>query len=144
MKFQLAVVVPLGLSVLAAVAISQNVTRSASDGIYTAEQAKRGKASFETNCAVCHGDQLDGSESAPSLSGDDFTLAWGGHTVGELVDRIHNTMPPDHPGTISRDEATGIAAYVLSVNKFPAGTAELTSDEEQLKQIRIDATASAK
>ena len=144
MKLQLAVVVLLGLAVLAAAAMSQDTARSAADGVFTVEQAKHGKVSFGTNCAVCHGDQLDGGESAPSLSGDEFTLAWGGHTVGELIDRIHNTMPPDHPGIISREEATVIAAYILSFNKFPAGTAELPSDADLLKQIRINGASPAK
>lgn len=67
MKLQLAVVVLLGLAVLAAAAMSQDTARSAADGVFTVEQAKHGKVSFGTNCAVCHGDQLDGGESAPSL-----------------------------------------------------------------------------
>ena len=143
MKLQYAVI-PLGLTVFAAAAIFQDIPRSASGGVFTVEQAKRGKASFETNCALCHGEQLDGSESGPSLSGEEFTLAWGGHTVAELLDRIHDTMPADRPGKLSREEVTGIVAYILSFNKFPAGNTELPSDAELLKQIRIDPRSAAK
>ena len=139
MQIKLAIVITAGLAVLAAVAISQDVTRAASDGVFTVEQANRGQTTFGANCAVCHGEALDGSESAPSLSGSDFTLAWKGHNVGELVDRIHNTMPPDQPGKMSPEAATDIAAYILSFNKFPAGTTEMPSSAELLKQIRIDA-----
>jgi mono/diheme cytochrome c family protein len=135
---------PWVLVVLAAVAISQDVTRTASDGVFTVEQAKRGQASFGTNCAVCHGDALDGSESAPSLSGDEFKLAWEGHNVGEIVDRIQNTMPPDQPGKLGRDAITDVVAYILSFNKFPAGATELPSNADLLKQIRIGAVKTAK
>jgi mono/diheme cytochrome c family protein len=137
MHIKPAVVTPCCLAVLAAVAICQNVTRSASDGVFTVEQAKRGQTSFKANCAVCHGDEMDGGESGPSLSGDDFKLAWEGHNVGELVDRIQKTMPSDHPGKLSREEDTDIAAYILSFNKYPAGTAELPPNAESLKQILI-------
>jgi mono/diheme cytochrome c family protein len=144
MQIKLAIVAPWVLAVLAAAAISQDVTRNASDGAFTVEQAKRGQTSFGTNCAVCHGDAMDGGESAPSLSGDEFKLAWVGHNVGELVDRIQNTMPPDQPGKLSREANTDIVAYILSFNKFPAGTTELPSSADLQKQIRIDAVKTAK
>jgi cytochrome c len=144
MQFKPAICILSGLAILAVAAISQDVTRNASDGVFTVEQAKRGQASFGDNCAVCHGDALDGSESAPSISGDEFKLAWGGHNVGELVDHIQKTMPPGQTGKLSREADTDLAAYILSVNKFPAGTTELPSNAELLKQIRIDAVKTAK
>jgi mono/diheme cytochrome c family protein len=145
MQIKFAIVGVWGLAVLAAAAvIPQDVTRNASDGVFTVEQAKRGQASFETNCAVCHGEAMDGSESGPSLSGEDFRLAWGGHNVSEMVDRIQTTMPSDHPGKLSREQATDISAYILSFNKFPAGTTEMPSSADSLKQIRIDAMKTAK
>jgi S-disulfanyl-L-cysteine oxidoreductase SoxD len=145
MKLQLAVIVFIGLTVLGAAAICQNAGRSTSDGVFTVEQANRGKASFKANCATCHGEQLDGGgESGPPLSGGDFMQDWSGQTVGDLVDRIHNTMPADNPGKLSREEDADIVAYILSVNKFPAGTKELPPDAELLKQIRISAAPPAK
>jgi mono/diheme cytochrome c family protein len=145
MQIKLATVVAWGLAVLAAAAaISQDVARNASAGVFTVEQAKRGQTSFGTNCAVCHGEDMGGSESAPSLSGNDFKLAWEGHNVGEVVDRIQKTMPSNSPGILSREQATDITAYILSFNKYPAGTMEMPSIAESLKQIRIDAAKTNK
>jgi S-disulfanyl-L-cysteine oxidoreductase SoxD len=53
-------------------------------------------------------------------------------------------MPSDHPGKLSREQATDISAYILSFNKFPAGTTEMPSSADSLKQIRIDAMKTAK
>lgn len=87
---------------------------------------------------------MDGSESGPSLSGDEFKLAWEGHNVGEIVDRIQSSMPPGQTGKLSRETDTEIAAYILLFNKYPAGTTELPSSAEALKQIRIDAVKTNK
>lgn len=145
MRFRPAAIIFPGVTVLAVAAISQIAVHSVSDGVFTAQQADRGKASYATNCAVCHGDQLEGGgESGPSLSGDDFTLAWGGHTIAELVNRIHDTMPANEPGKLSRDEVTAITAFILASNKFPPGSTELPSDPQSLSQIRIDAVPHAK
>jgi mono/diheme cytochrome c family protein len=145
MQIKFAIVAAWGLAVFAAAAvIPQDVTRNASDGVFTVEQAKRGQTAFGTNCAICHGDAMDGSESGPSLSGDEFKFAWQGHNAGEIVDRIQKTMPPDHPGTLSREQATDIATYILSFNKYPAGTTEMPSSADLLKQIRIDAVKAGK
>jgi hypothetical protein len=49
-------------------------------------------------------------------------------------------MPPNDPGTLSRQQIVDILSYVLSVNGFPSGKTELDSKPEVLKQIRIEAT----
>ena len=43
--------------------------RSVWDGVYTAEQAKRGEALYGQHCAACHGGTLLGAEAAPALTG---------------------------------------------------------------------------
>ena len=48
-------------------------------------------------------------------------------------------MPADKPGTISRQQDSDIVAYLLNVNKFPAGSTELSTQTELLKQIQFDA-----
>lgn len=144
MQIKFAMGAALGLAVLAAAAISEDAARNASDGVFTVEQAKRGQTSFAANCAICHGDDLSGSESGPSLSGEDFTLTWKGHKAGEIVDRIQKTMPSNAPGTLSRAQATDLTAYILSFNKYPAGATELPSDAGSLQQIVIDTLKAGK
>jgi mono/diheme cytochrome c family protein len=112
-------------------------TKSVWDGVYTAEQAKRGAALYATNCASCHGLGLTGGESAPPLTGGEFLSNWGGLTAGELFERIRTSMPADRPGTLTRSQNADILAHILSVGEFPPGSTELSTQTEILKQIRI-------
>lgn len=114
-------------------------TRSVRDGVYTEEQAKRGDALYHQECASCHGTALTGGESASPLTGDVFTANWNGLTVGDLFERMRVSMPQDKPGRLSRQQNADILAYMLSFNKFPAGSAELERETERLKQIRFEA-----
>jgi mono/diheme cytochrome c family protein len=113
--------------------------RSVWDGVYSTEQAKRGQARYNEQCASCHGDTLTGGESAPPLSGGEFLSNWNGLTVGELFDRTRSTMPQSKPGSLTREANAEILAYVLSANQFPAGKADMPQNSEVLKEIRIDA-----
>jgi mono/diheme cytochrome c family protein len=113
--------------------------RSVWDGVYTAEQAKRGQARYNAQCASCHGDTLAGGESAPPLAGGEFLSTWNGLTVGELFDRTRTTMPQNRPGSLSREANAEILAYILGVNQFPAGKVELPQSSEALREIKLDA-----
>ncbi len=113
--------------------------RSVWDGVYTEEQAGRGKTVYNRECASCHGDALMGGEEAPPLAGDAFLADWNGLTVGDLFDRIRRSMPQDNPGRLSRQQDTDILAYMLAANRFPAGKTELESQGAALKQIRFEA-----
>jgi quinoprotein glucose dehydrogenase len=59
--------------------------------------------------------------------------------VGDLFERVHRDMPPDKRGTLTRQKAADLVAFLLSFNKFPAGDMELPPDLAALRQIRIDA-----
>ena len=113
--------------------------RTVWDGVYTAEQARRGATLYANNCASCHGLALTGGESAPSLTGGEFMSNWSGLTLGDLFERIRISMPADRPGTLSREQTAGILAHLLNVGEFPTGTAELSTQTEILRQIRIEA-----
>jgi mono/diheme cytochrome c family protein len=125
--------------VAAAVAVSQDTTRSVWDGVYTADQAKRGESAYAANCASCHGDQLNGGEMAPPLAGGEFMSNWNGLTVGDLFERIRTTMPANTPGKLSRETNADITAFILAFNKFPAGDHDLPRTTEALKQIKLEA-----
>ena len=113
--------------------------RSVWDGVYTEDQAKRGEELYRKQCAACHGEMLNGGESAPPLSGGVFLSNWNGLTVGDLFDRIRKTMPLNTPGKLTRQQNADILAFVFSVNKFPSGKKELQNKTEFLKEIRFDA-----
>ena len=113
--------------------------RSVWDGAYSEEQAKRGEPMYRRYCASCHGGMLTGGESASPLTGSTFTSNSNGLAIDDLFERIRRSMPQDRPGRLSRQQNADILAYVLSVNKFPAGKTELPVQSEYLKQIRFEA-----
>lgn len=114
------------------------------DGVFTADQAKRGQSLYTKECAGCHGTELSGGEEAPALTGGTFMSNWSGLTVGELFERIRVSMPEGRAGTLSRQQNADILAYLLSFNQFPEGKTELQKDTELLKQIRFEAQKPAK
>lgn len=126
------------LAALAGTALCET-QRSVWDGVFTAEQARRGQARYNELCATCHGDTLGGGESAPPLAGGEFLANWNTLTVGDLFDRTRSTMPQNKPGTLSREANAEIMAYVLSANQFPEGKEALPQASEVLKEIRIEA-----
>jgi len=109
------------------------------DGVYSDQQAAHGAALYQSACASCHGDKLQGKGQMPALAGSDFVMDWNGMTVGDLFDKMQTSMPADKPGSLSRDQNATLVAYLLNVNKFPASKAELSSDAERLRQIRFEA-----
>ncbi|PYT06051.1 MAG: class I cytochrome c [Acidobacteria bacterium] len=116
-----------------------NTSRSVWDGVYTKEQVKRGEKLYAQLCSSCHGQELAGNDEAAPLSGPAFQASWEGLSVGELSNRVRVSMPPNDPGTLSRQQIVDILSYVLSVNGFPSGKTELDSKPEVLKQVRIEA-----
>lgn len=133
----------VGITVLALMGVvgmcAPQPGRSVWDGVYTSEQAKRGQARYNAQCASCHGDMLEGGESAPPLVGGAFLSNWNGLTLGDLFDRTRSTMPQSKPGSLSREANAEILAYVLSANQFPTGKTDMPQASEVLKEIRIDA-----
>jgi len=113
-------------------------SRSVWDGVYTEEQAKRGEPVYKKECAACHGEMLTGRESAPPLTGGAFLANWNGLTLGDLFDRIRKTMPQTAPGRLTRQQDSDVLAFMLSMNKFPAGKTELYRQSEMLKEIRFE------
>ena len=114
--------------------------RSVWDGVYTKEQADRGKELYAAHCLACHGESLEGHGPARALTGPEFAANWNGLTMGEMLDRTRTSMPMAKPGTLSRQQVADLLAYVLSANKMPAGTVELPRQAEVLSQISFLAT----
>jgi quinoprotein glucose dehydrogenase len=100
-------------------------TRPGWDGAFSTTQAERGRAAYREHCARCHGPDLAGGESTPPLAGAAFLTQWKSETASDLLDRTRRTMPTDNPGGLSDRQYADIVAYVLSVNRFRAGTADL-------------------
>jgi cytochrome c553 len=111
--------------------------RTVWDGIYTEQQALRGRTEYMQACASCHADDLRGKSTAPSLVEESFAFLWGDRSVGELLERTRTLMPLDRPNSLSSQSYRDIVAFLLQSNKFPAGRDELESDPQALRQIPI-------
>lgn len=116
--------------------------RSVWEGAYTDAQATRGEKVFIRACAECHSHALAetvGDGTAPSLIGEDFSFRWMGSSLAYLFDTIRQTMPEAAPNSLDPREYAAVTAYLLKLNKYPAGAAELDhTARKKLEHIFID------
>jgi len=119
-----------GLLLVAVLAVGAQdpAPRTTQGGVYTAEQAERGKDVYQRACAECHA--LDWYKS-------EVVRAWNGAPVYNLYDLILTRMPPANPGSLKTREYVDILAYVFALNDQPVGPEELPARPEALKDIRI-------
>ena len=90
-------------------------------------QVEHGAAVFKEKCATCHGENLQGSFNAQGLSGNTFQSQWRSRTVAELFGTISETMPPTSPGSLAREDALAVVAYILQRNGAPQRPQALTA-----------------
>ena len=107
---------------------------------YTLAQAAAGEAAYQQQCVACHGDNLEGFELAPSLSGDFFTRRWGGKAVAELAAELRR-MPPEQVDGLDDRVYSNILAYLLQQNGAEAGDNPLPSEVAAMNEILIPAQA---
>jgi cytochrome c len=128
----------LSLCALGAISIlTAEPSKTTNDGVYTPEQAIRGRDVYADKCYFCHGRALLGEAEYPALTGNRFTNEWETNTVSMLFDRIRTSMPLKQPGTLSRQQAADLTAFLLYFNGYPAGNAELSTRSEMLQDIQI-------
>jgi hypothetical protein len=90
---------------------SAQSTGTVLDGVYTTEQAARGRHAY--------GDDLKGSA---------FVDRWRGDKLDVLFTQIRTNMPGNRPGGLSEGTYVEILAFLLEANGFPASSRELTVD----------------
>lgn len=93
-------------------------------------QAEDGAAAFASNCAACHGAELEGTTLGPILSGNAFLQRWGTQTPALLLNNIQANMPPGGNDGISDEDYTNIVAHILSSNGVDAVTEALTASTD--------------
>jgi S-disulfanyl-L-cysteine oxidoreductase SoxD len=138
MKNTVAVLIVGGFLASLGVAVAAQATRSVNEGVYTADQAKKGEGLYKEQCAACHGDNLEGSGPMPPLAGKDFLANWTGKTLGDLYEKTQTTMPATAPGTLTPEQTADIVAFLLSKDNYPTGAAALEGKTEPLAQIKIE------
>ena len=133
---ELAIIFGTALAAASYSTVRAQAPKSVVDGVYTAEQSKRGETLYAEACAACHDPNLIGG-IGPALAGKDFMAAWKDKAVGDFFTKIKIEMPLTAPGTLTGDQTADLVSFILSANKFPAGAAVLPADATPLKDIRI-------
>jgi|Laugresbdmm110sd_1035091.scaffolds.fasta_scaffold78100_2 quinoprotein glucose dehydrogenase len=136
-KFFMMAVLPLAFT-----HITAHAQASIWDGVYTKDQAARGKLSYSPACAKCHGEIMNGSgqpdqRPSPALAGDMFLFSWNNKPVAALWAYIKTTMPTDNPGILSDQQTSDVIAHMLSLTEIPTGAKPLPSDIGSLAGIMI-------
>jgi len=105
-------------------------SRSTADGVYTLAQANLGRDIFAGACQSCH---------TPTVhAGPPFRGKWFGRTLGDLFGYLRREMPRTDPGSLSDEEYSLVIAYLLRINRMPAGDSALAADSTSLHRIRLD------
>ena len=106
------------------------------DGAYTEGQAARGQERYRTACGACHAEDLLGAQG-PALAGQAFLDRWAGSTVFDMVQVIKQSMPQEAPDSLGMPAYVDIVAYLLKGNGGPAGSSELPTEADALRQILV-------
>jgi len=93
-------------------------------------QAQDGANAFASNCAACHGAELEGTTLGPLLIGNAFLQRWGTQTPALLLNNIQANMPPGGNDSLSDEDYTNIVAHILSSNGVDAVTEALTASTD--------------
>ena len=107
------------------------------DGVYSDEQAARGKQVYARACAVCHLDTLQGDSVSPTLVGPSFFARFPDATALEMVSAIRSSMPQNAPDSLGDQAYVDLVSYLLKVNGNRAGESELKTDVAELEKIII-------
>jgi quinoprotein glucose dehydrogenase len=109
----------------------------AATGVFTKVQAERGAVLYSHNCASCHGMDLRGTEGGNPLVGQLFRAKWQEKTLRELFELTKSTMPKTNPHSLDDASYSSVLAFILNVNEFPPGDAELPVTIAELENIVI-------
>jgi quinoprotein glucose dehydrogenase len=126
---------------VAASAAAQDEGPTAADGVYSAEQAERGRAVYQSYCVICHGPELTGGPGSPPLVGRAFLIGWQRESVGALLDNLRTTMPTGQAGALTDRQYADVLATILEANGFPPSLdgAELPIDPAALEGVTLGA-----
>jgi polar amino acid transport system substrate-binding protein len=95
--------------------------------LYSKAQVAAGAKLYATDCAQCHGENLEGGVG-PALRGPNLQrLAQKTKlTVGDFFGFMSLQMPLNAPASLPKDQYASIMAYILARNGYPAGSKPLT------------------
>ena len=109
---------------------SGSTTQSAAPVVTFASQVEAGAEAYATNCAICHGANLEGSTLGPLLSGFSWVRRWGTQTPTLLLGNIQANMPPGGNESITEEDYLNIVAHMLQVNGVDGITEALSASSD--------------
>ena len=112
--------------------------RATSAGVFTEDQAARGKDTYLQECATCHLEDLLGDGISPPIVGVPFSYRWTDLSIGDMYATIRTTMPQGAESSLSPQSYIDVIAYMLHANAYPTGDTELPPEEAMLQQITVD------
>ena len=102
------------------------------DGIYTVEQAAKGRDVYRRICSECHS-----TGEAPAIVGTSFIRRWFDDGLDIPLTKMRRTMPDDAPGTLPEESYLDVLSYMLEAAGLPAGAEPLTADLDRLAAIKV-------
>ena len=99
----------------------------AATGFYSVAQAERGLGVFRGMCSECH--------YTSEFRGDDFEWQWRRQTVWDLYRSMTRTMPENDPGGLPDRTYADVIAYILQINGYASGNAELVPERATMDSI---------
>jgi polar amino acid transport system substrate-binding protein len=106
---------------------------------YTQAQAQAGLKVYSSQCASCHGANLQGV-AAPAIAGNDFLKTakankWSLQTIDQIVTA---NMPLSAPGSLTPKQYADVMAYLLAANCYKAGSTPFpTTPPASFAQVQI-------
>ena len=91
----------------------------------------RGLDVYRDVCADCH--------YRSDFRGTQFQFEWRRRSVRDFYRIIVETMPEEKPGELDPQQYVDVVAFLLSLNGFTPGDAELVADEEALRAYSMAA-----
>ena len=96
---------------------------------FTDDQADRGRDLFRAQCTECH--------YSSEFSDSQFKFKWSRRSAGNLYNLIQSSMPETAPGSLTPEEAVSVVTYIMRMNGFEPGAAELPADRAVLDGISL-------
>ena len=96
---------------------------------FSTAQADRGRNVFRSTCTECH--------YSSEFNDRQFKFKWRRRTAGDLFEMVSTQMPEDAPGSLALQQYADIVAFVLRLNGFEPGSAELPPDAAALETISL-------
>jgi cytochrome c553 len=107
------------------------------NGVYSPDEAERGKKTAARLCENCHGTDLKGTDKAPRLTGKEFFDQWNDLRLSDVVAYIQSAMPRTHAFYVGPDDTRDIIGYMLRESGVPAGRLPISKDMNVLNQIFV-------